>query len=634
MKKQFAKLTVFVLLIFLPLAGYAEGGKISGTIEYLGDQNGKIIFAALAIPPDMNEPLLIDSLDAPGAYEISDLADGTYFLAAFMDVNGDEFPGFDEPLGLYPAPVLLQDSVHISDINFSISELPRGGGSITGEVSYTGALTGDVYVYALGFSKTPFTETHFDWGQTSSFNVDGLFGGDYLLVAFMDVDGNQMPDPGEPMGSAESVINLDDGEIYIGADITLFDPSMYTGSISGTTLYTGFRTGETHVMAVGLSLTPISDVIADPATGDFSIPDLAAGDYYLFAYLDEDSSGSYDLGESFSETYLDPVSLDWGDDTSGVVVDLVDRGTGAIAGNITYTGDEDGHIILAAVGPSATPFVPSFAIRFGPGPYPYIVPGLAPGLYTVAGVINSQGMDLPSTIEEFLAMPFGFYLEDFVFVDQDTIEDINFTLEDTTTSIMAGTITAPEGASGEVHLFALGLSKTPFTEFSIPDAGDYEITGLGAGKYILAAFMDVNGDSAYNLDEPVGFTTQLKTVHSDTREENINLTLSSLPITDVDQLADATKPRDFALLPNYPNPFNPTTTLRYQVPIESRVSIKIYNLLGKEIATLVNEVVQAGTHQLVWDANSITDQELSSGIYICRMETGRYVKSRKMMLVR
>jgi len=88
-------------------------------------------------------------------------------------------------------------------------------------------------------------------------------------------------------------------------------------------------------------------------------------------------------------------------------------------------------------------------------------------------------------------------------------------------------------------------------------------------------------------------------------------------------------PVDFALYPNYPNPFNPTTTIRYDVKETGLVSLKVFDLLGREVATLVNGKILAGSHAIVWDATG-----LPSGVYLCRMEAERFVETRKMVLLK
>ena len=85
----------------------------------------------------------------------------------------------------------------------------------------------------------------------------------------------------------------------------------------------------------------------------------------------------------------------------------------------------------------------------------------------------------------------------------------------------------------------------------------------------------------------------------------------------------------FTLLQNYPNPFNPTTTISYQVPHTNHVLLKIFDALGSEIATLVNEIKQAGTHEITFDAS-----KLPSGLYLYRMIANDQTFTRKMMLAK
>ena len=88
-------------------------------------------------------------------------------------------------------------------------------------------------------------------------------------------------------------------------------------------------------------------------------------------------------------------------------------------------------------------------------------------------------------------------------------------------------------------------------------------------------------------------------------------------------------PDGFALSQNYPNPFNPTTKIRYQLPKESKVEIKIYNILGSEVLTLLNEAKEPGTYEVELNA-----QNLSSGTYIYRIVAGEFVEMKKMVLMK
>lgn len=99
-------------------------------------------------------------------------------------------------------------------------------------------------------------------------------------------------------------------------------------------------------------------------------------------------------------------------------------------------------------------------------------------------------------------------------------------------------------------------------------------------------------------------------------------------------LADLASPAAFQLLPNYPNPFNPQTTLRYQLPEAGQVRVKVYNALGQAVRTLVHGPQLAGVQQVVWNGRDEQGQEMAGGVYHYRLEAGDRVQTRQMLLVR
>jgi len=88
-------------------------------------------------------------------------------------------------------------------------------------------------------------------------------------------------------------------------------------------------------------------------------------------------------------------------------------------------------------------------------------------------------------------------------------------------------------------------------------------------------------------------------------------------------------PESYALHQNYPNPFNPTTVINYDLLVGGNVSLKVYDLLGREVATLVDSRMEAGSHQVTFDASRLT-----SGIYFYRLQAGTFVASRKLALLK
>jgi parallel beta-helix repeat protein len=88
-------------------------------------------------------------------------------------------------------------------------------------------------------------------------------------------------------------------------------------------------------------------------------------------------------------------------------------------------------------------------------------------------------------------------------------------------------------------------------------------------------------------------------------------------------------PNEFALLQNYPNPFNPLTTIKYNLPTDSRVTLKLYDVLGREVLTIVDQQEQAGYHSTTLDAS-----RLSSGVYFYRLQAGVFTQTKKLVLLR
>jgi len=104
------------------------------------------------------------------------------------------------------------------------------------------------------------------------------------------------------------------------------------------------------------------------------------------------------------------------------------------------------------------------------------------------------------------------------------------------------------------------------------------------------------------------------------------------PISDivpVDYINDYPGPLSFKLHQNCPNPFNPSTEITYTLPKASTVTLRIFDILGREVTTLVNERKEGGRYTIVWDADGVP-----SGIYFYRIATGDFTESKKMVLMK
>ena len=105
-------------------------------------------------------------------------------------------------------------------------------------------------------------------------------------------------------------------------------------------------------------------------------------------------------------------------------------------------------------------------------------------------------------------------------------------------------------------------------------------------------------------------------------------------------------PEEFTLEQNYPNPFNPSTIIKYQIPAQGRndnlyVSLKVYDILGREVATLVNQKRKPGNYEVMWNGLSASGEQVPSGIYFYQLRAGastgsatNYIETKKMLMIK
>jgi len=172
--------------------------------------------------------------------------------------------------------------------------------------------------------------------------------------------------------------------------------------------------------------------------------------------------------------------------------------------------------------------------------------------------------------------------------------------------------------------------------FAVTDVkGNYILDGLAPGKYSLAvdrlgyvAGAEPMTNVSTNVD---GLNTG--TVSYDASGNPVNasvpLLISSVAVSLFVAEAPALQPTEYALEQNYPNPFNPSTTIRYTLPVSGRVAVRVYNILGQVVATLVDETQNAGTYGVSFNASF-----LSSGVYFYRIQSGSFDAVKKMLLLK
>ena len=112
------------------------------------------------------------------------------------------------------------------------------------------------------------------------------------------------------------------------------------------------------------------------------------------------------------------------------------------------------------------------------------------------------------------------------------------------------------------------------------------------------------------------------------------ITISNVQVKAIRLEKSALIPREFIVYQNFPNPFNPTTEIKYGIPKDSKVEITIYNALGQKVRSLYSGDQKAGYHTVTWDSRNESGVRLSSGIYFYRVSAGKHQSIKKMILLK
>jgi hypothetical protein len=112
-----------------------------------------------------------------------------------------------------------------------------------------------------------------------------------------------------------------------------------------------------------------------------------------------------------------------------------------------------------------------------------------------------------------------------------------------------------------------------------------------------------------------------------------NVDITTLDYTGLSTVSEGV-PIEFSLHENYPNPFNPKTTISFELLHNDFVNITIYDILGREVKTLINQTQDAGYRSVIWDATNDYGKPVSAGIYLYQIQAGEYISTKKMVLLK
>ncbi|MCK9424428.1 MAG: T9SS type A sorting domain-containing protein [Ignavibacteriaceae bacterium] len=161
------------------------------------------------------------------------------------------------------------------------------------------------------------------------------------------------------------------------------------------------------------------------------------------------------------------------------------------------------------------------------------------------------------------------------------------------------------------------------------------LTGLPAGNYSVAVYRQELKKYFYSHDTTIFIDSLTFTLQSSSALQKSVLSKQSACHTATSIEKEEANPETFQLLTNYPNPFNPSTVISYQLAVGSFVTLKIYDVLGNEVAMLVNEEQHSGTHQVTFNPQQIiSSHQLSSGVYFYQLKQNNFIITKKMIFLR
>ncbi|MBN2093188.1 T9SS type A sorting domain-containing protein [candidate division KSB1 bacterium] len=193
-------------------------------------------------------------------------------------------------------------------------------------------------------------------------------------------------------------------------------------------------------------------------------------------------------------------------------------------------------------------------------------------------------------------------------------------------------------------VFGTGRPDYEFKWKSVPEGQQYVInftikqnqTNQLFKMPIPLRLTTLKGDSSFTIWDSLAvqnFTIKTQSKPVDLQFDPENWILKYLKVVSAVETSQ-NKLLTYQLYPNYPNPFNSATTIRFDLPEPGEVKVKIYNLIGQEVIVLLNEALLAGQHTITWDGRRQNSEVMGTGVYWLRMETAKFTQMRKMLLVK
>lgn len=658
------------------------GGTISGMVT---DSTGVgIPNAYVAATPynSLPRPTWMDSLavwggavtDENGYYKISTLDSGEYRVTAKIVMN--TFPFFqvkfyDNKDDYFEAdPVPVNNGQEASGIDFQLDyELATGGiaGTIT---DAKGDPLKGIYVFAWkhsngdsfynnfrGFSSLVKTD------ENGNYEIKHLSTGKYVVSAIraewwkfetIYYDGVSSFKDATPVPVADTITTDIDFVFGQSADLGAISGNV-TSDEDGTPVANAF----VQAMWIGsyaghgsMRCRPLMFAWTD-ANGDYKIDMLQAGRYIVLVHKNGYTE-FYDDTQDISKA--SEVEVPAGKETTGINfgIPTVPGAGSKVSGVVTKdsTGNPIEGAIVCLFPISDSPHDNAFKSKFTLFDF-YATVSDANGKYMIAGIPAGKYIAV-CWAQNFIV---EFYDNKLCPWNANQLEldgsyernDIDFALtpgwgfkfqgpgDDVAPGMISGQVTDNEGrlvAGAYVSVIDKNY-QIRATEITGPD-GNYTLGGIPRGDYYIKVDRMPYSTAYYgNTTELSNATPVIVGEAGNFSVTSVDVELIPMSATSVEQENNvSTVPAEFELMQNYPNPFNPTTTIRYALPEVSHVTLKIYNLRGELVKTLVNGYQAAQNHQVVWNGDNERGQKVAAGIYLYQLQAGDYKQTMRLILLK
>ncbi len=598
----------------------ASTSAIKGVVTNEAD-GSPIVGATIAVHTLLSNPLVrpfhclgMTKTNEKGEYAIS-LAPGYYLVFAKAEgFESEWFENADNPASATPVQVKADEH---TVIDFALSPL----GGISGKVvdQTTGQPVAGAKVNAFLEKKHERRHFHALTNAEGNYSLTALPAGEYIVEAHAP---DYMPEFWQEADSLRNatLVTVTNSETTTGIDFTLTPGATIKGTVTDNASSAPIEKALVTVVRRGSHLKKFAKT---DETGQYVIDGLPSGTYLAYAVA-KGYHGQWYLNVD-SRREATPIEVTAPNVVEGVDFALtkIEPLQGGIAGLVL--DDSTGLPIEGAV-LTAMPLTfarPKQAVSGPDGTYE--IGGLRRGIYVVVcWATGYKGEFYNDARRWYKATPVSV-------TDGQVTGGIDFGLvpQEEGAYLISGLITSPQGEPVEGALVvAEEEDQIVATALSTAD-GSYEMSGVPAGSYKLTASVAGYTDGSY------AETSGSVTVGATESVYNANISLGDQS-TGID--ASATLPVEFALEQNYPNPFNPSTEIQFSLPKTAAIQLKVYNLIGEEVKTLIQGSHQAGSYSVTWDGTNQQGFKMASGIYLYRLEAKAngesFAQTRRMLMLK